>query len=109
MAQINIVAIISPKAGKVDRLLELVSQVCQYVKDNEPGTLRYEATCEVNKQSGVEQIIMFETYKDKEALKAHGSSEKFKGFQKMVQDEDLLSEPLLLKFVKPAGGFSSRL
>ncbi|KAM3080911.1 hypothetical protein ACMFMG_004871 [Clarireedia jacksonii] len=109
MSEINIIAIVYPRVGKTDRLVELLNGVSQHVKDNEPGTLRYEVNREVNKKDGVEQVIMLETYKDNEAVKAHVGSEKFKEFQKTLKDEDLLSEPMSLKFIKPAGGFSSRL
>jgi len=80
-SQIDLIAIISPKAGKVDRVrtppytlttphlltahsqvVELLNQVSVYVKNNEPGTLRYEITREVNKKSGVEEVIMLETF-----------------------------------------------
>ncbi|KAH8767947.1 hypothetical protein BGZ57DRAFT_748746 [Hyaloscypha finlandica] len=105
-SQINLIAIISPKAGKVDRVVELLNGVSQYVHKNEPGTTRYQINVEVNKKSGVEEIIMFESYKDKAALGTHGSSDAFKNFQKILKDEALVGAPMQLKFVKEAGGFA---
>jgi len=35
--------------------------VSEYVKNNEPETLKYEINREVNKKSGAEQVIMIET------------------------------------------------
>jgi hypothetical protein len=76
---------------------------------------------EVNKKSGVEEVIMLErlisttcveswlnisSYKDKAALGAHGSSAAFKAFRKKLKDEGLPGAPMQLKFVKQAGGFA---
>ena len=49
------------------------------------------------------------SYKDKASIGAHGSSKEFQGFQKTMKDEDLIAAPMQLKFIKNAGGFSSRL
>ncbi|KAE9374715.1 hypothetical protein N431DRAFT_556955 [Stipitochalara longipes BDJ] len=105
-SQINLIAIISPKAGKVDRVIELLNGVSQYIQKNEPGTTRYQINVEVNKKSGVEQVILLESYKDKAAIGIHGSSDTFKAFQKTLKDEDLVGAPMQLKFVKEAGGFA---
>lgn len=75
-SQIELIAIISPKAGKVDRVssldilplictynpqvVELLNEVSKYVHNNEPGTLKYQIIRELNKKTGVEQIIMME-------------------------------------------------
>jgi len=79
-SQIDLIAIISPQAGKVDRVrkphlkiypsltllhpqvVELLTEVSQYVQKNEPGTLKYQIIREVNKKSGVEEVIMLETF-----------------------------------------------
>jgi quinol monooxygenase YgiN len=49
------------------------------------------------------------SYKDKAAVGAHGSSKEFKTFNKQLKEEGLVGAPMQLKFVKAAGGFSSRL
>lgn len=76
-SQIDLIAIISPKAGKVGRVrallvyitphlliisqvVELLNEVSQYVQKNELGTTRYQINVEVNKKSGVEEVIMLE-------------------------------------------------
>ncbi|TVY32762.1 hypothetical protein LSUB1_G007884 [Lachnellula subtilissima] len=105
-SQIDLVAIISPKPGKTDRVVELLQEVAEYIKNNEHGTLIYNITRSFNKQAGVEEVIMIESYKDKAALLAHGSSKEFTAFQKKIQGEDLVSAPMQLKITKPAGGFS---
>lgn len=48
-------------------------------------------------------------YKDQQALKTHGTSEKFAAFQKQLEKEDLMRAPMLLKMVSEQAGFSSRL
>ncbi|KAG4431279.1 hypothetical protein IFR05_013245 [Cadophora sp. M221] len=101
-SQIDIVAIIVPKPGKADRIVELLSEVADYAKVNEPGTLRYQVAVAKG------EVIMIETYKDKAALGVHGSSEAFKTFQKKMQDEDLTATSQL-KILKNAGGYISRL
>ncbi|KAG0648524.1 hypothetical protein D0Z07_5264 [Hyphodiscus hymeniophilus] len=108
-SQIDLLAIISPKPGKADRVVELLQEVSEYVKNNEPDTLKYEIIREVNKKSGAEQVIMIETYKSKAAMGAHASSKDFKAFQKKMAQEDLVGAPMQLKFVKSVGGFPSRL
>ncbi|KAB8299797.1 hypothetical protein EYC80_000049 [Monilinia laxa] len=109
MSQIDLVAILFPKEGKADRVVELLNEISIYVKANEPGTLKYEVNKEVNKESGAVEIIMMESYKDKAAIAAHGSSEQFKAFGKKLKDEGLIAKPMQLKFLKNVGGFSSRL
>ncbi|KAH6698990.1 hypothetical protein DL95DRAFT_355120 [Leptodontidium sp. 2 PMI_412] len=99
---IDIVAIIVPKPGKADRIVELLTEVADYAKANEPGTLKYQVT----RAKG--EVIMIESYKDKAALGVHGSSETFKAFQKKMQDEDLQAASQL-KILKNAGGYTSRL
>jgi len=49
---------------------------------------------------------MVDSYKDKAALGAHGSSKEFLAFQKKMKDEDLTAAPMQLKITKSAGGFS---
>lgn len=49
---------------------------------------------------------MRDSYKDKDALGKHGSSDTFKKFNKQLQEEGLVGAPMQLKFVKAVGGFS---
>jgi len=108
-APIELIAILYPKEGKVDRVVELLDEMSSFVKNNEPGTLKYHIMRETNKKSGVEEVVMFESYESKEALGKHGGSKEFKDFNKKMQDEGLIASPMQLKFLKNAGGFGSRL
>ncbi|TVY17979.1 hypothetical protein LARI1_G003968 [Lachnellula arida] len=61
-SRIDLVAIISPKPGKTDRVVELLQQVAEYIKNNEHGTLKYNITRSFNKQAGIDEIIMIERF-----------------------------------------------
>jgi len=49
------------------------------------------------------------SYKDKAALKTHGSSADFKAFFGQCNKEGLFSKAASIYTIKPAGGFASRL
>ncbi|KAH8598106.1 hypothetical protein B0O99DRAFT_507121 [Bisporella sp. PMI_857] len=108
MSQIDLIAVITPKPGKEDRVVELLKEMAVFVKENEPDVLRYHINVET-KKSGEQEVIMLETYKNKEAMRAHGTSKEFKAFQKKIAAEDLVGRPMQLKVVKPVGGFAARL
>ena len=77
--QIDLIAILTPKAGKAPRvrfqplchptphlhvpfqIVELLNEVSSYIQSNEPGTTRYQINVEVNKKSGVEEVILLES------------------------------------------------
>jgi quinol monooxygenase YgiN len=62
MAALDLLAIISPKPGKTDRVVELLQKVSEYVKANEPGTLKYEILrAGKDRASGKEEVVMAET------------------------------------------------
>ncbi|CAN9468743.1 unnamed protein product [Alternaria alternata] len=84
----DVIAIITPKPGKADRVEELLTTAAKAVKANEPGTLRYA---------------------NKAALETHGKSEDFKKLGKTMKTEDLLAEPMKVLFTKEAGGYASKL
>ncbi|OAL44016.1 antibiotic biosynthesis monooxygenase-like protein [Pyrenochaeta sp. DS3sAY3a] len=103
----DIIAIISPKPGKADRVEELLRTAAKAVKANEPGTLRYHIHRETQGDAPV--LIMLETYKDKASLATHGKSEDFKTLGRTLKKEDLLAAPMKVIFTKEVGGFSSKL
>ncbi|KAF2847577.1 antibiotic biosynthesis monooxygenase-like protein [Plenodomus tracheiphilus IPT5] len=104
---IDVVALITPKPGKADRVQELLSAAAASVKDHEPGTLRYHLQREVSGDAPV--FVMLETYADKAAIETHGKSETYKALGRALKEEDLLAEPLKVLFTKEVGGFASRL
>ena len=77
--EFNVVAILHPKQGKTDevhwpyleslpesslmydKVIDLINEVAKYVKDNEPGTLRYEINRSLRAgKDGNEDIVMLE-------------------------------------------------
>lgn len=106
----SVIAILYPKKGKADQVVEMLNDVAKYVRDNEAGVLKYEINRSLRPaKDGTEEIIMIERYQDQETLKLHGSSQPFTAFQKKLKELDLMRAPMLLKMVSPQGGFSSRL
>jgi len=57
--EINVIAIITPKPGKLDEVEVLVSKLCAEVKAKEPGVLGYQAHVE-KKKDGSGSIVMVE-------------------------------------------------
>ncbi|KAF1969936.1 hypothetical protein BU23DRAFT_601318 [Bimuria novae-zelandiae CBS 107.79] len=104
---IDLVAILTPKAGNADRVEELLKNIAETVKEKEPGVLRYHLQRETQGDAPV--LIMFETYKDKATLQAHGSTDHFKELGKVLEGESLLAEPMKIIFTKAVGGYASRL
>jgi len=108
--EFTVVAILYPKKGKAGQLVELLQGVSKHVRDNEPGTLKYEIHRSLRPgKDGAEDVIMVERYRDQTSLQTHASSAPFLEFQKQVKDLDLVRAPMTLKMVSVQGGFASRL
>ncbi|KAF2799865.1 antibiotic biosynthesis monooxygenase-like protein [Melanomma pulvis-pyrius CBS 109.77] len=103
----DIIAVITPKPGKADRVQELLETAAAAVKANEPGVLRYHVQRETKGDAPV--FIMLETYKNKEALGVHGASPDFKALGRALKKEDLLAAPMKAYFTKEVGGYASKL
>jgi hypothetical protein len=43
-------------------MVELLQEVSEYVKKNEPGTIKYQITRSFNKAAGVEEVILLERF-----------------------------------------------
>ncbi|KAF1830654.1 antibiotic biosynthesis monooxygenase-like protein [Decorospora gaudefroyi] len=103
----DIIAIITPKPGKADRVEELLTTAAISVKANEPGTLRYHLQRET--KGDAPAFVMLETYANKAALETHSKSQTFKELGKALKSEDLLAAPMKVLFTKEAGGYASKL
>ncbi|KAG9188152.1 hypothetical protein G6011_02075 [Alternaria panax] len=103
----DVIAIITPKPGRADRVEELLKTAAKAVKANEPGTLRYHLHREV--KGDAPTFVVLETYANKAAIETHAKSEYFKKLGKVMKTEDLLAEPTKVLFTKEAGGYSSKL
>ncbi|KAL5116253.1 hypothetical protein ACEQ8H_005811 [Pleosporales sp. CAS-2024a] len=103
----DVIALITPKPGKADRVEELLVKAAESVKANEPGTLRYHLQRET--AGDAPMFIVLETYKDMESAKLHGETDYFNALKKSFGEEDLLAQPLKIILTKEVGGFASRL
>ena len=56
-----------------------------------------------------EPHLMRSRYADQSAYEAHSKTADFQNMIKAVTEEGLLSAPLVIKYLKPIGGFESRL
>ncbi|CAF9919155.1 MAG: hypothetical protein ALECFALPRED_000984 [Alectoria fallacina] len=106
--QIEMVAILSPKPGAVDQVIEALTPFNKYVEENEPGVLKYEFYRQVNVDSGKEDLVYLELYKDKESFEIHATSSPFKAMREKAAKEQLLVAPIEVKVLKRVGGFSLR-
>jgi len=108
--EFNVIAILYPKKGKTDEVLNLMKEVAENTKNNEPGVLTYSINRSLRpNKDGTEEIVMIEKYQNQQALKEHGSSKIFTSFNKKLGELELMRQPMLLKMVGQTGGFSSRL
>ncbi|KAK5173493.1 uncharacterized protein LTR77_002174 [Saxophila tyrrhenica] len=106
MAQeVHIVATLAPKADKVDRFKDLMSQMCKDVHAKEEGsTHRYILTEQLGTPEGEPKFVMVETYKDKNAADSHTQTDHFKQLFGVMEKEGLLREgPWLAQTVSKAG------
>jgi len=106
MSQVDLIATLTPNPGKIDRVVELFLETAEQVKQNEPGTLKYQIHREVNKKSGIEEVVIVETYANKQAFEAHGAGVPFKAVSKKLKEEDLTDGKIHIKFLKAEGGFA---
>jgi quinol monooxygenase YgiN len=53
--------------------------------------------------------VLWNRYKDKAALVAHGKTGYFQAFSKRLAADNLVAAPLQVKMIKPFAGYSSRL
>jgi hypothetical protein len=61
MGELNVVAILYPRKGKADQLLQRLLEVAQVVKEQEPGTLEYEINRVIRPaKDGTEEIVLVE-------------------------------------------------
>ncbi|MCJ1361958.1 hypothetical protein MMC16_001059 [Acarospora aff. strigata] len=107
--ELDVVAIITPKVGKVDRVAELLSGLTKAVHKNEPGCLRYHLHREINSRTGAEDLVMIEQYADQSAYESHSKTPDFQNLVKILTEEELLASPLVIKYLKSIAGFASRL
>ncbi|KAH7383085.1 hypothetical protein BKA64DRAFT_176823 [Cadophora sp. MPI-SDFR-AT-0126] len=104
---IQVVAIITPAAGKEARLKELLTGLAEKVSKNEKDVSKYQIFEQFNGENG-NVFVVEETYDNRAAFDAHFKTEYFQALGAAVQGEQLVSAPIDIKTIKPIGGFASR-
>jgi len=94
-----ILAILTPKEGKVDEVAEGMAKLAKVVEENEPGCLSYGLFTNKDKT----QVIAIEQYKDMEAIAAHRASAHMQEAMKSGKDE--LASPPDIQLLTAIGGF----
>ncbi|KAJ9612113.1 hypothetical protein H2200_003710 [Cladophialophora chaetospira] len=73
-----------------DGLVGVLGKFCDWVEQNESGTLTYHV---LTSQKSPTEVLMFERYKDLPALGVHGKTAEFKGTGRFIQGrKTVLSE-----------------
>ncbi|KAH9845345.1 Dimeric alpha+beta barrel like protein [Teratosphaeria destructans] len=102
--EIHIIAIIYPEPGKkAERLKELLKPMCKDVHSKEDYTLRYIMTEQLDSENP--DIVMIETYKDKDAATKHTKEPHFKELFGTFEKEGLMRQPPYLAQTKSKAGF----
>ncbi|EME39609.1 hypothetical protein DOTSEDRAFT_159992 [Dothistroma septosporum NZE10] len=106
MSEVHIIAIIHPTPGKVDRLVSLLKNMCKDVHEKEDYTLRYIATEQIGPEKPTTpDIVMIETYKDKDSADKHTTEPHFKKLFATFDEEGLMANPPYLAQTKSISGF----
>ncbi|KAK1750498.1 hypothetical protein QBC47DRAFT_393585 [Echria macrotheca] len=104
---IHVVAFLYPKPDKVARVEELAQSVSDYVKENEPGVLKYQWF----RAKGTDKptIVVWESYADQAAIETHKAGPKLAWLQEVSMKEDIMAAPLKVIPLEQFTGFESRL
>ncbi|EGZ74297.1 hypothetical protein NEUTE2DRAFT_155063 [Neurospora tetrasperma FGSC 2509] len=100
----NLVAVVYPKEGKLERVKELGKEISAWVEANEPNTLQYHWS--TSKEDDKPVIVIQEIYADEAAFNAHKESPKFGWLIETATKEDLFAAPIKILFLEPFTGFS---
>ncbi|RVX69353.1 hypothetical protein B0A52_06948 [Exophiala mesophila] len=66
-------------AENTKKLVEVLGNYCNWVRDNEPTTLTY---CVLTRPKAPNEVLLFERYQDLAAIGAHGKTKEFKNMFK---------------------------
>ncbi|KAI5777595.1 hypothetical protein EDC01DRAFT_635508 [Geopyxis carbonaria] len=104
--EVDIIATLTPKPGKLDRVVELLSNLTTAVKANEHGVTSFHLYEDFDAaHPDQRQLVLVEKYKDMEAYDAHAETPEFKAMHKIFKGEELMERPIIIKSVKPIRGF----
>ncbi|KAL2753795.1 hypothetical protein ACRALDRAFT_1057901 [Sodiomyces alcalophilus JCM 7366] len=101
---IDLVAIVTPKPGKVERFIELFYKCAEYAEKNEPGTLAYRFhRGDKAKNDGLEELVVRETYENQAALDKHMEAPPVKAIMKELEAGTLVQN-IKIVHITPGGG-----
>ncbi|MCJ1224905.1 hypothetical protein MMC12_001552 [Toensbergia leucococca] len=104
---VTLICTLIPKAGKLDRLEEVLTSRASEAHANEAGNLKYvvwvqaEADCEDGKGC----VVLFEEWASRADLDNHHTKDYLHKTHKTLEDEDLLTNPEEIKRVKEVKAF----
>ncbi|OJI87473.1 hypothetical protein ASPTUDRAFT_81002 [Aspergillus tubingensis CBS 134.48] len=93
----DIVAVLTPKPGKLDRVAELLTKLTACVKKNEPGVLSFHLYKDFDRETGQEELVLVEKYVNKEAYDLHAELPDFQAMHATFRAEELMAKPILIK------------
>ncbi|KAL8747233.1 MAG: hypothetical protein Q9190_000852 [Brigantiaea leucoxantha] len=105
---VDLVAIMTPKPGKMDRCLEILEQATHLVREYEPGALRYHMFVEMEGDQRGKDVVWIEQYENQAAWEAHTNGKAYEFMSKIMPEEDILATAPVLKFLKPMAGWASK-
>ncbi|OOO06872.1 hypothetical protein AFCA_011454 [Aspergillus flavus] len=85
-------AIVYPRAGKADRLKEIMNGIIASMQENEPNALQYQVFFG-SRPGGEPIMIVLEKYKNQEALHQHRQNPKLAELRRVATEESLFAHP----------------
>ncbi|KAK4224214.1 hypothetical protein QBC38DRAFT_371481 [Podospora fimiseda] len=103
MAPIHVLAIITPKPDRVDRVIELAKDVAKGVESTEPGVLKYQWF-----KAGTPQQPKIVVYADEAAVKVHQAGPKLRWLIETEKKEGNFAAPLEVLPMEQIAGYAGR-
>ncbi|KAE9365580.1 hypothetical protein N431DRAFT_354179 [Stipitochalara longipes BDJ] len=110
-SEINIVGILRPKPGKMDRLVELLSAVANRIHAEEKDISRFSVSREVNPKTKepTNTLVLIETYESQITFDRHFAAPEYAEFQATLRAENIIDfkDPVdaEIRVVKQVTGF----
>ncbi|KIY00066.1 uncharacterized protein Z520_03751 [Fonsecaea multimorphosa CBS 102226] len=103
MPEVHIIAIFTPRLGKVERVKELLIAQCREVHEKEDYALRFLVTEQIDVD--VPELALFETYTSMDDTDRHLKEPHFLTMSKILAEEDLLSKKTYVARTVTTAGF----
>ncbi|KAK4059137.1 hypothetical protein Trihar35433_11134 [Trichoderma harzianum] len=99
-----ILATITPKAGSLQKVTDLVKAIGKYAEDHEPECVEFRLCMEVDPE-GIEAIHTIEKFNTLSGLRTHQTTPALADFYKITADQDLLEKETVVRIVKGVYGY----